>query len=108
MTLRYGQDHYDILCNVNDDDHFDDLCNDEDECYDCKEHDNLLTITTTNTTRISMVMIWTLIMMTMVMTTWTITCMKQDMYIPEARLSLLSQGGSLGASGPNDSRLSCS
>ena len=27
---------------------------------------------------------------------------------PEARLSLLSQGGSLGASGPNDSRLSCS
>ena len=27
---------------------------------------------------------------------------------PEARLSLLSQGGSLGASGPSDSRLSCS
>ena len=40
MTLCYGEDHYDNLCKANDDDHFYDLCNDEDECDDCKDHDN--------------------------------------------------------------------
>ena len=69
MTLCYGKDHYDNLCNANDEDHFDDLCNDEDECDDCKDHDNLLTVTIMNTTMMVMGMIWTLMMMTIVMTT---------------------------------------
>ena len=72
MTLCYGEDHYDIydnLCKANDDDHFYDLCNDEDECDDCKDHDNLLTMTIMNMMKMTMGMIWTLMMMTIVMTT---------------------------------------
>ena len=80
--LCYGEDHHDNLCNAYDDDDgngYDMDVNDDDNSDDDLD--------------INMYVF-----------------LKQEMYIyvPEARLSLLSQGGSLGASGPNDSRLSCS
>ena len=65
--LCNGDEDFDDLCN---DQHYcDDLCNDEDECDDCKDHDNLLTMTIMNMMKMTMGMIWTLRMMTIVMTT---------------------------------------
>ena len=66
-NLCNDQHYCDDLCNGDKDCY--DLCNDEDECLDWKDHDNLLTMTIMNMMNMTMGMVWTLRMMTIVMTT---------------------------------------